>query len=126
MKSRWVVISGLALFALIRLASAADTEYPPAGDNSTSEGRLVWLGTCESCHAYGIAGAPRPTKADEWAERVIKPRSTLYEHAIAGFFGPDDTYMPPKGGNELLSEDEVKAAVDYMLEFALRTILSKE
>jgi cytochrome c5 len=114
------------MFALIKLTSAAESNYPPAGDNSTSAGRLVWLGTCESCHAYGIAGAPRPTQPDDWSERVIKPKSTLYEHAIDGFFGPDDTYMPPRGGNEQLSDDEVKAAVDYMVEFALRTILSQE
>lgn len=125
-RKRWVFLYGLAIAALVNLTSAAESDYPPPGETSTSEGRLVWLGTCESCHAYGIAGAPNPMKASDWAERVAKPQSTLYEHAIAGFFGPDDTYMPPKGGNEQLSDDEVKAAVDYMVEFALRTLQLQE
>ncbi|WNK21598.1 c-type cytochrome [Halomonas piscis] len=35
----------------------------------------------------------------------------MYDHAINGFQA-----MPPKGGQVSLSDDEVKAAVDYMLE----------
>ena len=50
-----------------------------------------------------------------WRDRVVKARSTLYDHAINGFFGPEDTYMPERGGNAGLSDDEVRAAVDYIV-----------
>ncbi|HHC74814.1 MAG TPA: hypothetical protein ENK78_07045, partial [Thiothrix sp.] len=50
--------------------------------------------------------------------RVEKEKTTLYDHAINGFFGKDDTMMPARGGNDQLSDDEVKAAVDYMVALA--------
>ena len=42
----------------------------------------------------------------------------LYEHALNGFFEPVDTEMPARGGNAALSDDEVRAAVDYMVALA--------
>jgi cytochrome c len=40
---------------------------------------------------------------------------TLTEHALNGYTG-DSGYMPPKGGQVNLSDDEVIAAIEYMLE----------
>ena len=39
---------------------------------------------------------------------------TLHEHAIKGFKGKTG-FMPAKGGRADLSDDAVKAAVDYMV-----------
>ena len=39
---------------------------------------------------------------------------TLYEHAIKGFMG-EAGLMPPKGGRVDLSDDDVRASVDYMV-----------
>ena len=39
----------------------------------------------------------------------------LYERAINGFTGASGMAMPAKGGNATLSDDQVKAAVDYMV-----------
>lgn len=105
-------------------ASAAD--YPPAGSESTEQGRAVWIANCEGCHAYGIAGSPNPMSSSDWVDRVGKPRSVLYEHAINGFFGPDDTQMPPRGGNDQLHDIEVKEAVDYMLQLVNHTLKTQE
>ena len=39
---------------------------------------------------------------------------TLVDHAINGFTG-EAGYMPPKGGRLDLSDEEVTAAVEYMV-----------
>ena len=46
--------------------------------------------------------------------RVSKGADTLHKHAIEGFHG-DAGVMPPKGGNPALTDDQVKATVDWML-----------
>jgi len=106
---------------VIALSSSVQGEHPAylhlPGDN-LAQGRAVWLETCEGCHGYGIAGAPVPMDPDDWRSRLQKPQHTLHEHAINGFFGPDDTHMPPRGGNPNLSDAEVTAAVDYMTALA--------
>ena len=71
--------------------------------------------SCAACHAAGIAGAPMVGDAAAWSSRVTQGIDSLYEHAINGFQG-NDGLMPAKGGNLALSDDSVKAAVDYMLE----------
>ncbi len=81
-------------------------------------GRTIWMENCEGCHGYGIAGSPIPMETDEWRDRLKQDQSTLYRHAIEGYFGPDDSMMPPRGGNEKLTDDEVRAAVDYMTALA--------
>lgn len=96
------------------LALAQD--YPSF--KALGQGRSLWIENCEGCHGYGIAGAPIPMQAADWAPRLNKPKSELYDHAINGFFGPDDTMMPARGGNDALSDSEVQAAVDYMLKLA--------
>lgn len=78
-------------------------------------GREVWLGTCKGCHAYGFAGAPKAGVHEAWASRIAQGRDVLYAHAIEGYFGPTHTHMPPRGGNQSLTDEQVRAAVDYML-----------
>lgn len=96
----------------------ASGDWPAAGADSTDQGRQLWIANCLTCHGYGIAGAPIPTRAKHWEERLAQTRETLYQHAIEGFFGRDGTYMPPRGDNAALTDEEVKLAVDYMLELA--------
>ncbi len=71
--------------------------------------------SCAACHAAGIAGAPTTGDVGAWSNRIPQGIATLYEHAINGYQG-EAGYMPAKGGNTALSDETVKAAVDYMLE----------
>lgn len=113
-----LVIANLVL-ALPGFAIGAEHEkYIEFKDKHLLTGRSIWLNTCESCHGYGIADAPIPMQASDWEMRVTKEKSVLYDHAINGFFGPDDTMMPERGGNAALTDAEVRAAVDYMIALA--------
>lgn len=95
------------------------------GDRLT-QGRVVWLANCEACHGYGIAGAPIPMQPNEWRQRLEQERDTLYRHAIEGFYGPNDTVMPARGGNDQLSDEQVRVAVDYMTTLADYYLHTKE
>ena len=71
--------------------------------------------SCAACHAAGIAGAPALGDAASWSTRIAQGIDTLYSHAIKGFQGSTG-FMPAKGGNTALSDESVRAAVDYMVE----------
>lgn len=73
-------------------------------------GEQVYQTACAACHAAGIAGAPKLGDAAMWEPRIAQGDDVLYDHAINGFKA-----MPAKGGNASLSDDSVKAAVDYMI-----------
>jgi len=107
----------VAIFVSGSVLSADDAPYVNFGPAS-NPGKSLWLENCEGCHGYGIAGAPIPMRPKDWVLRVAKPRETLIANAINGFFGPGDTYMPPRGGNPQLSDRQVQMAVDYMLTLA--------
>ena len=95
-----------------------NTAYVELQGEHLQQGRKIWLATCEGCHGYGIAGAPVPMHPEEWVPRLEKDKAVLYEHAINGFFGVDDTMMPARGGNPELSDSEIRSAVDYMAALA--------
>lgn len=81
-------------------------------------GKGVYDQSCMLCHGSGLAGAPKVGDAGEWQARVAAGTDTLYKHAIEGYQG-EAGVMPAKGGFMNLSDDEVKAAVDYMVQESL-------
>jgi cytochrome c5 len=103
-------------------APAAAAAVPPAAPApapavapakvSADAGKKLYDATCQACHGTGVAGAPKFGDKAAWAPRIQQGSSVLYEHAIKGFQGKAGM-MPPKGGSSA-SDDEVKAAVDYM------------
>lgn len=103
-------------------AAAAQPVSEPAGEIVTEapdeavataetaiDGQAVYMGACAACHMSGAAGAPVPG-SDAWAERAGKGLDGLVANAISGL-GP---IMQPKGGRADLSDEEVRAAVEYM------------
>lgn len=89
-------------------ATPAPAAAAPAA--SAAKGKSIYDASCAACHASGVAGAPKLGDKAAWAPRIKAGNSTLYTSAIKG-----KNAMPPKGGNAALSDDDVKAAVDYMV-----------
>lgn len=85
-----------------------------AGGGGEKSGKEVYEASCQSCHATGAGNAPKLGDAAAWVDRIAKGDDTLYTHAIEGF--NDVGMMPPKGLCMTCSDDEVKAAVDYIVE----------
>ena len=89
-------------------AEAPAAEAKPA-ESAKVDGKAVFEANCKACHSGLIPGAPAVGKKEDWAPRIKQGKDTLHKHALEGF-----NAMPAKGGNGSLSDDEVKAAVDYM------------
>jgi cytochrome c5 len=83
----------------------------PAAAAEPKSGKFVFEGYCTACHSAGMMGAPKFGSADEWSPRAAKGVDTLYGHALNGF-----NAMPAKGMCAGCSDDEIRSAVDYMLE----------
>ncbi len=94
-----------------------DAIIPSANAAGDDKGKSVFDGTCTACHTPGVAGAPKFGDKAAWAPRIAQGTATLETHAIKGFQGKAGM-MPPKGGNMSLKDDDVKAAVEYMVSHA--------
>jgi cytochrome c5 len=98
-------------------AAAAAAVAAPTPVATIMTGPQVYNAACIVCHQPpGLSGAPPVGDVAAWAPRLAQGIDTLYQHAVAGFTGPTGTFMPPKGGRVDLSDDEIKAAVDYLVE----------
>jgi cytochrome c5 len=118
------ISAAAAFIALLSSGAHAQDEYPTFDEPMLRLGREVWVETCLACHTTDIAGAPQVTDAAAWAPRLEQSKDVLYEHALNGFHGEQGTEMPARGGNPALNDDQVRAAVDYMV--ALVSNLSGE
>ena len=77
------------------------------------QGETVYKSACFACHDTGVAGSPKLGDAAVWEPRIAQGLQTLVDRAINGF--QNIGFMPPKGGNPTLSDQEVAAAVGYMV-----------
>ena len=79
----------------------------------TKDGKVIFGNLCTGCHGTGAGGAPT-LDAAHWAARAAEGKDTLYKHAEEGFTGKSGV-MPPRGGNPALSDEQIKATVDWMV-----------
>jgi cytochrome c5 len=89
------------------VAAAAPAAAKPA---AAGGGKSVYDASCATCHAAGIAGAPKLGDKAAWSTRLKAGKDALYASAVKG-----KGAMPPKGGNTALADADVRAAVDYLL-----------
>lgn len=87
----------------------ASLTAPPASSEPDGEG--IYNKFCFSCHAAGVAGAPRLGDVEAWAPRLAQGRDLLLQHTIEGM----PPGMPAKGLCNQCSDAELAASLDYML-----------
>ncbi len=92
------------------LAAAVPAAPAEPVDPASIDGGAIYASVCQACHMSGAAGAPIPG-TELWAERAAKGLEALSASAINGI-----GTMPAKGGRMDLSDAEVIAAVEHMLE----------
>ncbi len=94
-----------------RIAPVAKIEMlAGGGDGGVKDGKTVYNTVCAGCHGAGVLGAPKFGDKAAWAPRIGQGIATLNSHAINGIRA-----MPARGGAASLSDDEVKSAVEYMV-----------
>ena len=97
-------------------AAAAAAVAAPTPVATVMTGPQVYNAACIVCHQPpGTGGAPPVGDVAAWQPRIAQGMDTLYMHALQGYQG-EKGFMPPKGGRVDLSDDEIRAAVDYILE----------
>ncbi|MDR9499906.1 MAG: c-type cytochrome [Hydrogenovibrio sp.] len=84
---------------------------------AAQSGEKTYQESCASCHDSGMFGAPRVGYRQDWADRLPKGLKGLSNNAIYGYRG-EVGFMPPKGGDDRLSDSEVEKAVKYMVDQA--------
>ncbi len=82
-----------------------------AVDTGPLSGEAVYNQFCFACHATGASEAPIFADAEAWAPRIDKGMDALMNSTLNGI-----GMMPPKGTCMNCSDDELQAAVDYMVE----------
>ncbi|MDH5822539.1 c-type cytochrome [Luteimonas sp. RD2P54] len=101
-----------AAAAAAKAAEAAAASQVAYG--GTLDGAVIYDNLCAGCHTSGAGGAPTLAQA-QWSARIAQGEDVLHRHAIEGFTGAAGV-MPPRGGNPALSDEQVIAAVDWMLD----------
>jgi cytochrome c5 len=92
------------------LAEAQAVAAPAQSAVVEVDGEGVYNGLCMACHDAGVAGAPI-TGSDQMAQRLSeKGMDTLVTNVINGL-----NVMPPRGGNPALTDEQILAAIEFML-----------
>jgi len=115
--------------ALLALASSAGLEVTAihvdhgiregSGDEAEAvaaaaahPGKEIYDQFCYSCHTPGLSGAPQLGDVEDWGPRIAKGRALLVAATIEGIAPA----MPQRGLCLSCSDEELAAAVDYMIE----------
>jgi cytochrome c5 len=105
--------TGAAAAAAAAKAAAEAAAAGGAPFGGTLDGSVIYQNLCSACHANGAGGAPAPTP-EAWAPRIAQGLDVLVKHATEGFQGQAGI-MPARGGNARLTDEQVRASVEYMV-----------
>ncbi len=74
-------------------------------------GQDVYDTFCYACHTNGVSAAPIFGDRDAWSSRLDKGADELWQTTLSGI-----NLMPQRGGCANCTDDELRAALDYMLD----------
>ncbi|MEI7707888.1 MAG: c-type cytochrome [Chlorobium sp.] len=117
-------VPAFIIVGLISLGACSAEKLPPTdealeskaealAEQKIEEGKKIYESNCAGCHDSGVSGAPKPGDKEAWRERIAPGVATLVKKSIEGYAGKTGL-MPPKGGNDTLTDQEVANAVDFM------------
>ena len=107
----------LVLILLLTACARPAAEPVVQGDGRRVDiawGRTVYERNCARCHDSGIGGAQIIGDVEGWRSRIARGIPNLVSNAIEGYSGALG-YMPPRGGNPFLSQEDVAAATYYIV-----------
>jgi len=90
-------------------AAASQVAY-----GGTKDGSVIFGNLCTGCHTSGAGGAPKLDAGGIGARMAERGLEQLVTRAITGYTGTAGV-MPAKGGNPALTDEQVKAAVEWMV-----------
>lgn len=95
--------------AAIQAAALASTPTPTVAFDGSLDGEMIYNSVCLVCHETDALGAPQPGSA-ELAQRAENGMDALLQNALNGL-----NTMPARGGRPDLSDEQVKAVIEFML-----------
>ncbi len=98
MKTTTNLITAVAFLAIAGTANAGKETYDTK---------------CASCHATGVAEAPKFGDKDAWAPRIATGMDSLLAVSIKG-----KGAMPPKGACMDCTDEQLKSTIQYMIDAA--------
>ncbi len=95
-----------------QITATSETIPRTAQTYNTAAGEAVYKRACAGCHMTGAAGAPKVGEVSAWQSRIAKGSAALVQSAITGVPG---TAMMARGTCGTCSDDDIRAAVEYMI-----------
>jgi cytochrome c5 len=92
-------------------AEAAAAAEPTTDSEAAVDGEQVYQTVCMACHAAGVAGAPIPGSEALAQRHADKGTEGLVASVINGL-----NVMPPRAGRPDLTDEQIRASVDFMLQ----------
>ena len=84
---------------------------PALSAGAGEKGEAVYRTHCHACHAASnvMVSSPKAGDVAAWRERLAQGLEKATDNAVAGFGA-----MPPKGGANELTREEIRAAIRFM------------
>nr|WP_113907222.1 cytochrome c5 family protein [Aliidiomarina celeris] len=108
--SREAIAERIKPVAKVRVAGAEENTASAGQQAGERSGEQVFNASCAACHNSGVLGAPKRNVAEDWEPRIAQGMDVLLDHSINGF-----NAMPPRGTCMNCSDDEILAAIEYMI-----------